>query len=125
MVEQFVPYEIALELKELGFDEPCIACYYKLNMLATYSENLFEPKNYNTSGYCVSAPLWQQAFDWFRKEYHLHSEIAYSRDLSEYFWIIPNVKTNEPCEVSETFKTYEETRLACLEKLIEIVKEKA
>ena len=28
MKEQFVTYEIALKLKELGFDEPCIAYYF-------------------------------------------------------------------------------------------------
>ena len=27
MEEEFVIYEIALELKELGFDEPCFAWY--------------------------------------------------------------------------------------------------
>jgi len=72
MKKEFIPYEQALALKELGFDEPCISCYDKLNMLATYSENLFEPKNYNTSGYCVSAPLYQQVFRWFREKYNIH-----------------------------------------------------
>lgn len=28
MKEQFVTYEIALKLKELGFDEKCVASYY-------------------------------------------------------------------------------------------------
>ena len=27
MREQFIPYEQALNLKELGFDEPCFATY--------------------------------------------------------------------------------------------------
>ena len=29
MEKEFVPYEQALALKELGFDEKCGACYYK------------------------------------------------------------------------------------------------
>ena len=32
MEKEFVPYEQALELKELGFDEPCLA-YLKPNVL--------------------------------------------------------------------------------------------
>jgi hypothetical protein len=27
MSKEFIPYEQALELKELGFDEPCLAVY--------------------------------------------------------------------------------------------------
>ena len=27
MNKEFIPYEQALELKELGFDEPCLGCY--------------------------------------------------------------------------------------------------
>ena len=29
MKKQFVPYEIALKLKELGFDEPCFGGLFK------------------------------------------------------------------------------------------------
>jgi hypothetical protein len=28
MKNEFIPYEHALELKELGFDEPCLAYWY-------------------------------------------------------------------------------------------------
>ncbi len=28
ITEEFAPYELALELKQLGFDEPCLASYY-------------------------------------------------------------------------------------------------
>ena len=30
MKEQFVPYELAAKLKELGFDEACLAFYIKI-----------------------------------------------------------------------------------------------
>lgn len=36
MNKEFIPYEQALNLKELGFDEPCIA------MLNAYPENLIK-----------------------------------------------------------------------------------
>lgn len=80
----FVPYEIASKLKEIGFEVPCLACYDKLNMLATYS-TLFEPKNYNSSGYCCSAPTYQQVVDWLRevKNIHIHMMVN-PNDLTKY-----------------------------------------
>ena len=129
MKKEFIPYEQALALKELGFDEPCIACYDKLNMLATYSENLFEPKNYNTSGYCVSAPLYQQAFRWFREKYKISGEISSDYYLegkdNEWEYNIYQLGKEDDGYVGTIpiFKTPEEAELECLKKLIEIVKE--
>ena len=37
MKKEFVTYEIALELKELGFDEPCLA-FFEIN-------NTHQPQN--------------------------------------------------------------------------------
>ena len=74
MNNEFIPYEQASQLKDLGFSNPCVACYDKLDMLSTYS-NIFEPKNYNNSAYCTSAPLYQQVFRWFRDEHDLHVQI--------------------------------------------------
>jgi hypothetical protein len=127
MKNEFVPYEQALVLKELGFDEPCLACYDKLNMLATYSENLFEPKNYNTSGYCVSAPLYQQAFRWFREKYNLYCFTLRQVGIntSDIFFIssyYKGKKGNSSMNTCIPSKTYEEAELACLIKLIEICK---
>ena len=31
MIKEFVSYEMALELKELGFDEPCFTYYYDIS----------------------------------------------------------------------------------------------
>jgi hypothetical protein len=117
MNKEFVSYRQSLELKELGFDELCIACYDKLNMLATYSENLFEPKNYNTSGYCVSSPLYQQAFRWFReKGYDIKIEKEYNNLYFGFYW-------TGVCWVLAGKGYYEECELECLKKLISIVKE--
>lgn len=68
----FVPLNIAKILKEKGYNKPALACYDKLDMLSTYSKDVFKPKNYNNSGYCCSAPLYQQVIDWFRESHHIH-----------------------------------------------------
>ena len=118
MENEFIPYIEALELKELGFNEPCFAWYG--------SENIFEISgNYKNSthtiGYCVSAPLYQQAFRWFRDKYGYCSYIKEVTKGSYRFYI---EKFDEKFFNSDIIKTYEEAELACLEKLISIVKEK-
>ena len=83
MKEQFVTYEIALALKELGFDEPCFATYYGGNNelhgfpLADMGgelivDTLEDPattfkyawQNNKVHKYVICAPLWQQVIDW-------------------------------------------------------------
>ena len=108
MKKEFIPYEQALELKELGFDEPCMFPYFYGN--TNYIDSTYiELANYNATEKLVSAVLYQQAFRWFREKYDLfisifHYENGYSiNDLRR-------------------FDTYEEAELECLKKLIEIAK---
>lgn len=60
MKDQFVTYEIALKLKELGFNEKCFGYYhinegYKIGYAFCYSQNT------RTSDCSILTPLWQQA----------------------------------------------------------------
>jgi len=117
MEKEFIPYEQALALKELGFDEPCLAWYG--------SEDIFEISgNYKNSThtieYCVSAPLYQQAFRWFREKYKLSGLIEIGNQ--EYSFIIFDEEKDSRKITSSMNGTYEEAELACLIKLIEIVK---
>ena len=61
MEKEFVTYEIALALKELGFDEECFNVYDELGFIQDEKEmdklNLIK----------LNAPLWQQVIDWFRE----------------------------------------------------------
>jgi len=99
-----------------------VTCYDKLKMIASHSKNVFDYKNYNTSGYMVSRPTFSQAFKWFREKYELYSTIMFRvsmEDNNEYWdWLIKGEEV-----VYRHFKTYEEAELACLTKLIEIVEQ--
>ena len=67
MEKEFVPYEIALELKELGFDEHCFGYFYT-------EDKFFETKikNSELEEECsISAPTFSQALRWFREKYDL------------------------------------------------------
>ena len=82
MKEQFVTYEIALALKELGFDEDCLAGY---NVNENHPLEMFNkpyltlPRNktgevltYKSNTYVLKAPLWQQVIDWLSSEKDIH-----------------------------------------------------
>ena len=134
MEKEFVPYEQALELKELGFDEPCLAQYRKYDVGdATldigFSKNELISKFDNLSLFC-SAPLYQQAFRWFREKYKISGEISSDYYLegkdNEWEYNIYQLGKEDDGYVGTIpiFKTPEDAELACLKKLIEIVKEK-
>ena len=123
MKEQFVPYEQALALKELGFDEECFGYYY---LDSNNKSGLTQPQSSFKRWYTgkeVLAPLWQQAFDWFRKEHKLCFTMFPNRE-NKWTCNITTVNKNYNLVDSCYGKSYEEAQLACLEKLIEIIKNK-
>jgi hypothetical protein len=130
MEKEFIPYEQALALKELEFDEPCIG-FYTQNAYGSKPEQKVqywrEPIDGNDDYVFVLAPLYQQAFRWFREKYDLHSHIRESLgfDLILEFVCQINgsyVNHNHSDKPINRFETYEEAKMECLKKLIEIVK---
>lgn len=122
MESLFVPYEIALALKELGFDEPCLGLYH--NDKTLYPTQCKSQEQYY--GQICSAPLYQQAFKWFREKYDLHAYVDSMRlttGETVYSYVI-EITDGEESDDGKNWKTYEEAELACLIKLIEIVKNK-
>jgi hypothetical protein len=125
MNKEFIPYEQALALKELGFDEPCFG-YYEPNGELDYIENHilkdfpYLAKNSEWQD-LVAAPLYQQAFRWFRDKFNLKPQLTTS--WGEWDFYIPESEYNDiPIRESSDTWTYEDAELACLIKLIEIVK---
>jgi hypothetical protein len=115
MNKEFIPYEQALELKELGFDEICMAGYDgdDNSLYIGYISN--DGIQYNPQ-YYTKAPLYQQVFRWFRENYGLHHHIEYMNIADRYEGWASG--TMFDC------KTYEEAELSCLKKLIKIIKGK-
>jgi hypothetical protein len=140
MNKEFIPYEQALELKELGFNGYWFGKFYtkpKCKMFGidekgrTYPIKNTPKKLYTTGEHCVLndsniiiAPLYQQAFRWFREKYELifHIECDYNSFLGYIDGYIP-IYSLYPYS-RDCYKTYEEAELACLKKLIQIVKNK-
>ena len=118
---EFIPYEQALALKELGFNEPCFGYYYTLNgkdwKFAEKSEYYRLDDEINIGGkFSLLAPTFSQAFRWFREKYNVHSS---PRKYDETKWWVEWGTWTSP-----VFETYEEAEFSWLEKLIEIVKTK-
>jgi hypothetical protein len=123
--KEFVPYQQSLDMKELGFDEPCFKGYteeYKtlINISNTHT-NLSVKNTLPTKPF--TAPLYQQAFRWFREKYQLDSSIALVAN-GYGFYIHKNRNYTNKGESYGMYITYEEAELACLNKLIEIVNNK-
>jgi hypothetical protein len=129
MNKEFIPYEEALALKELGFDEPCFGYYHDKRLTGV---NKWDRKDFEfhilskkevtaTTVEIVIAPLYQQAFRWFREKYGYWSYIKEATKGTCRFYI---EKFDEKFFNSDIIDSYEEAELACLIKLIKIVKEK-
>ena len=131
MEKEFVLYDRAVKLKQLGFNEPCFGLY------APPSKTVFlHHYGLLTAKDQFLAPLFQQAFRRFREKHSLGHEISCpysSTHFGKNVKIINEGKfeafiTDEE-QLSFTDEdflhdTYEEAELACLDKLIEIVESK-
>ena len=163
MKNNFVPRDLSIKLKELGFDEPCLTYYSQKtivgedvdllrSIIATtylntpypfeyygYSQKYVNDNHYYFVGYKnsfiddfkiekITAPLWQQAFDWFRKTFNIIIEIKISiRGFYVTFYnyysngdefVIESLHTME--DVRTFFDNYDEAQTFALKRLIEI-----
>lgn len=109
MEKEFIPYEQALALKELGFDEPCFSYYYN-------RELSFGART--SYGEVLEAPTFSQAFRWFREKYGIFSSV-WCFETEQKFFIEFGFGIHK-FEVNNK----EEAELECLKKLIEIVRQK-
>jgi len=132
MNKEFVPYEPSLALKELGFDEPCFGYYIGLGDNKETPFKLIqiqsEKEQFNWVDNVCHAPLYQQAFRWFREKHKLYHTINMFGDWDkpQYSYLVSGRTMNNPAHMwyFEDKDSHEEAELACLKKLIEIVKNK-
>jgi hypothetical protein len=133
MEKEFVPYELALRMKQLGFNEPCLGYYTHNEKLCSYGSNeiniecLFCTHKDIYKTYSL-APTFSQVFRWFREKHGLYG-IPEERALLNNFSY--QVKSNKEGAITFivyggyplNFKSYDEAETACLEKLIGIVEQ--
>jgi hypothetical protein len=122
IIKEFIPYEQALALKELGFESPYPIGGYQGGKVFYYEkgELYYDGRPmYSSDAHSgqILAPLYQQAFRWLlvlaNKDEHFSNKwtISYNEDYYSLFL--------GGCHMG-VFKA----ELECLKKLIEIIKEK-
>ena len=163
MRKYFVTYDIATSLKELNFNEKCLAYYTKdftnldkngnkTNFIllsaklrgelvghGSVKNELFKwlKANDKTNGELytlsnsVTAPLYQQVFDWFRKKYNLDGSMSvdvWNKKTVSYRITggIKNViEANSYGALydidSKDYDSYEEAKIECVKELISIL----
>ena len=145
MTQEFITYEQALALNKLGFNEPCFTTYDDEGRLRnpfdyyrsehhkrdiSYiedSEQFLRNEDLNPESGFILAPLKQQAFRWFREKHKLW---AYNIPYSNEKYCIEVWRLCEGDDYAKTkedrviMDSWEEAEQACLDKLIEICKNK-
>jgi hypothetical protein len=144
MEKEFVPYELALRMKRLGFDEPCFGYYNEgtLSIEFIRNGNIFketEDSIYFKENTSCLAPTFSQAFSWFREKHSLFSSILPFQDIEDdirlcYYYCVINLDECKDedilCNESSlgasdiNFSSPAEAELACLEKLIGILEKR-
>lgn len=123
MIKEFVKYKEALELKQLGFNEPCFRWFDE-----RFKDDLLQDRVCGNDALFFtdldcSAPIFQQAFRWFREKHGLFVEIkcCNTKRINGTFEIEIS-RLNDRVYGHYGYETYEEAEQTCLEKLIETIK---
>ena len=150
MEKEFIPYELALRMKELGFDEVCLAYYdgwngeshlIITNESGSFLSRLFrlfrkeECDTYNQSyveyliGICT-APTFSQTFRWFReRDFHTTIESYHCLGNDKPFGLGIDQKVNGKWDYVDysgdgNFDTYEEAQIKSIESILQIMEKK-
>jgi hypothetical protein len=135
MEKEFVTYEQALALKELGFDEKCITeikykkiCEEQSKPNGCQLHNLhcnYPDCTIDRTKTPIGMPLKQQVFKFFRDKFNQHSFIELVEDDGiKYDYCLYVDKSPEECiDFGDgPHNTYEEAENACIDKLIQLFK---
>jgi hypothetical protein len=123
MNKEFVPYDIALELQNIGFNEPCFGLYsYPSKTVFLHHYGVLETKEQ------VLAPLYQQVFKFFRDVYKLKGDVTHASQNGKYKYTIwkwnfdNHIGKHERIGVINSWFKHEDASLECIRHLIDIVK---
>lgn len=134
MEQEFVSYEQAVALKELGFDEKCFTkikhkkvCEEQSKPNGCQLHNLhcgYPNCTIDRTKPSVGMPLKQQVFRWFREKHYLPSYIdTWLHDFNDYSFKWSITENRIELTSIEHYYTYEEAENACIDKLIELSKQ--
>ena len=117
MKEQFVTYDVAKRLKELGFNEPCLGWIAQDEFLST---GIREVKNSDCAPKHCASPLWQQAIDWLRETKKITVGLVPYYDY--FYYIIKDFNTGSEITSDEHIeKAHSILRQEAVEKALTLI----
>lgn len=142
--EQFVPHDIALKFNDLGFDSFCFGYFSNGNFKGVDrwdkkigGLHLISRKDIkNLTDEIILAPLYQQAFEFFRTKFGFNVEIDYwdlgsieSEGVSFNGWYSVIHKDNQKNviyvgSVLDNSPTYREAEIKTINKIFELINNK-
>jgi hypothetical protein len=142
--DEFVPYDLAIRLKNIGFDEVCFM-YFKEDMDGTPVPFFFDEGRFpdiigssNSDGVkwiLCTRPTFSQSFRWFRDNYRLahyilppysstHKGLKVYQNIENKFELYLSDETQLTLKDQEFLhETYEAAERVGLEKLISLVEQ--
>ncbi len=136
MEKEFIHYEMAVKLKSLGFNEPClkvgnpngVILWRFMDVAGMEGVGISTILEVEFDDRWAEIPTFSQAFRWFREKYNLISSvwqfgISVKSGISSFEYMIDKLNNSGLSQFVQDFpyNTYEEAELACLENLLEIV----
>jgi hypothetical protein len=116
MTKEFILYQEALALKQLGFDESCFGWFASDRTLV---KEVTEKTDFTL------APTYSQAFRFFREKHGLFHSVE--RESAQEYFCNYSIKEFDGIKNIDHrgngYRYEEEAELECLKKLIEIVKQ--
>lgn len=137
----FVPFKEAKELKKLGFDMECFGHFENEEKILRISYEshphipeehkdrpamfIHDNRNSKNPQWKITAPTYQQVFKWFMEEHGLWFRPDYPfLDHKNYAGCIHKIGQYYPIDDIDDCESAEEAELACIRRLIEIIKKK-
>lgn len=128
MNEDFVTYELAVKLKEKGFDEPCYGYYHRdggdnsFEVCGNGDRDFLNSKNQ----YRVAAPTISQVLKWLREEKKIYIVIAVNPTLSTkdkiayYYQVYSNSTgvTSDYYESEECYAQWEDCAMGSIKSVL-------
>lgn len=134
MNDLFVPYNIALALKEIGFDESCFGYWEKKNKLVR-TEKIrnkkisakIKPRSEMYTVFKCTAPVYDQVIDWFVEKHNIDISVKGDSSVNEILgwdWDVDWLMSWPVIRDSGVELSRKEALNKAIEKAISFIKEK-
>ena len=120
MNEDFAPFELAVKLKEKGFNEPCYGYYHRdggddsFELCGNGDCDFLNSKNKHR----IAAPTISQVLKWLRNTQNLHVE-TYPCGLGMWKFLVTNITTLEERALCDKYTSSEQAAIAGIEYVLD------